>query len=185
MKKRIILFALSVMLIVGMLSAGNAYAWFSNLQGGSQDANRIKSGTIDYELGDSVFVVASDGDVYPAQNLLTGTISLSNDSDITTCLRVKVTYTIGSGSASVWNPNDSDCELEVTLSDDSIWSYNSEDGYLYYDDADDAVAAGQDVDLFDGICLSGSNTDNDVAGQSLSVTVLYEVRQSQYMSSWS
>lgn len=184
MKKRIILFVLSVALVVGMLSAGNAYAWFSNLQGGSQDANRIKSGTIDYDLGDSVFIVESD-DVYPAQNLLDGTISLSNDSDITTCLRVKVTYSIDNATPAPWDPDDSDSELEVTLSDDSIWSYNSTDGYLYYDDADDAVAVGQDVDLFDGICLSGSNTDNDVAGKSLSVTVLYEVRQSQYMSSWS
>lgn len=181
MKKRIILFALSLAVIVGMLSAGNAYAWFSTMQGGSSEANRIRSGMVQYELGTGAFIVESAGDIYPEQNLLTGPVSLENSSNITTNVRIKITYTYG-GSTLVWDPTNDACELAVTLTEDSGWTYNSTDHYLY---RISAVAANADLPLFDKLCYSGPNTDNDtLAGSTETITVLYEARQAEYVNTW-
>ncbi len=180
MKKRIVLFVLSLALIIGMLSAGNAYAWFANLQGGSQDANLLQAGVIDYSVGTDTFILTSD-DIYPEQNLVTGMVSLNNDSDIATKLRIKITYDYD-GSTLAWDPTDDDSPLRVVLDDDTAWTFDSTDEYLYYNST---VAAGADVDLFDELCYSGPNTENDaIAGESVTITLLYEARQSDYLTSW-
>ncbi len=176
MKKRLVLFTLSLLLIVGMLSAGNAYAWFSTLQGGSQDVNRIKSGKIDYSLGGGSFSAADGEPIYPEESLLSGTISLSNASNIPTKLRVKVEYSIGSESG-YWTSN-TDCPLHVDLAGNN---WNPSGDYLVYNGT---VNPDQDVDLFSDMCVSGDNTDDDIEGESVTITVTYEAEQRQFKDGW-
>ena len=199
MKKRIILLTLSLLLIVGMLGARNAYAWFNSMHGGSQNVNGIKSGVIDYSLGSGAFIIPTDGDIYPEQNLLTGAIQLRNNSDISTNVRVKITYTYA-GNTYVWNPDaNATGALRVELASNN-WKYNATDQYLYYKNGNNqeiAIAgkveatsgsggsAAESVPLFTSVCFSGPNTANaNFAGQDVTITVYYEARQSQYLTSW-
>ena len=181
MKKRMILFVLSLTLIIGMLSAGNAYAWFATREVGPSAVNSLQAGVIDYSIGADTLILTSD-DIYPEQNLVSGMVSLSNDSDIATELRIKITYDYGDDTEIPWDPTDDESPLRVTLDDDTAWTFDSTYGYLYYDST---VAAGEDVDLFDELCYSGPNTENDaIAGESVTITLLYEARQSDYLNSW-
>ncbi len=176
MKKKIVFLCLSLLLIVGMMSAGNAYAWFQD-KAGSTTANSVRTGKIDYSIGMSSFLVAStDGVIYPEENLLSSTLSLANASDIATRVRVKIAFTYG-GETITYDPTDTASPLAVTFA--SGWQY-TENGYFCYSSSVDPKA---DVPVLTKICYSGPNTENDViAGQDVQVTLFMEVKQSDYMA---
>ncbi|HBL40949.1 MAG TPA: hypothetical protein DDY98_05000 [Ruminococcaceae bacterium] len=177
MKKKIVFLCLSVMLIVGMMSAGNAYAWFQD-KAGSSTANSVRTGKIQYSLGTDSFLVGTDDVVYPEENLLTGTVSLTNASDISTRVRVKIVFDYDGDTLTYTAAGSS--PLSVTFANSGSWT-DTNDGYFVYNGV---VAAGASLPLFTRICYSGPNTDNDViSGQEdMGITVLYEAKQSDYMT---
>ena len=172
MKKRMILFVLSLALIIGMLSAGNAYAWFSTLEGGSAVANNVQSGKVIYSFGSTDFIAAS-GEIFPEQRLMSSTLTLINSSNVPTKLRARISYTVGSESG-YWTSNEG-CPLQVSLS--TGWSVSGD--YLVY-----SGNVPPSVNLIEQMWISGENTDDSIAGQNFTVLVHFDAEQSQYKDNW-
>jgi len=116
-------------------------------------------------------------------------------SSIETQLRIKIVYGYGDEAGKVFDlENSATSPLTVEFTDPSLWSYNG--GYLYYG-AFDAESKSSGVipafeaaegatpvviPLFNSIRYSGENTESSmISGKKLTVKVIFEARQSEFV----
>ena len=75
------------------------------------------------------------------------------------------------------------------VNNSDVWSYDVNDQYIYYTGNSGVVPAASGstpatIPLFTRLCISGEETDNSIANLSVTVKLIYEARQSDYMESW-
>ncbi len=129
---------------------------------------------------------------------------LENTSSIDTQLRIKIEYGYGFTEegkikTEIYDHSKaSESPLTVKLTNETLWS--SDGGYLYYGTYNaetkssavipayvagdgETAAAPQLIPLFDSIRYSGENTESSqISGKTLNVKVIFEVRQSDFVS---
>lgn len=200
MKKKIILLCLSLALVVGLALPECSYAWFADGigAGGNGTSHNFHTGKVGMTLtGDfkDDFNADNRATLLPEDNLLDGTLTLTNYSTVDTQLRVKVTYNyIGNTVLTALDEAADNDPLSVTFDDPSDWTYSS--GYWYYGGTSGTVGPRQgdqtdEIDTISDIRFSGEHTEDkeadgssSFAGNGITVTVTFEVKQADYVT-WS
>ena len=159
MNKKIIL-GLSVLLVaLFALIGGASYAWLTSQ--GDAESNTYTVGKVSY----TVTYNETTGYVVPGQSLVSD-ITLVNNSNIATHLRVVLTVTVkdSSNNSISWSVG-SDAAANQILMKDTVtadWTLE-DDGKLYYGSKDSPsnIASGEQVELnFSGLVLNGALVGN-------------------------
>lgn len=200
MKKKIILLCLSLALVVGLALPECSYAWFAEGvgAGGSGTSHNFHTGKVGMSLtGDFKDELNSDGRaaIIPEDNLLDGTLTLTNYSTVDTQLRVKVTYNyLDSTVLTALAAAADDDPLSVTFDEPNDWTYSN--GYWYYGGTSGTVTPrqGNQTDVINAISdirFSGEYSEDkeadgssSFAGNDITVTVTFEVKQADFVT-WS
>ena len=176
MNKKIIL-GLSVLLVaLFALIGGASYAWLTSQ--GDAESNTYTVGKVSY----TVTYNETTGYVVPGQSLVSD-ITLVNNSNIATHLRVVLTVTVKDSSNNniSWSVG-SDAAANQILMQDTVtadWTLE-DDGKLYYGSKDSPsnIASGEQVELnFSGLVLNGALVGNDHSDYKVTVTVKYQAKQ--------
>ncbi len=185
MKNRIRIISISALFLVmiSLAMIGITYGWFAH--GITFTTNDINVGDLRYTKSGSF--IADDSVIVPGENLINEAFVINNLSPITSQLRVKITYTrITTVPVEDYVfKNDTDDHLAVTFTstftftDGDATPDEFDDDYWYYIDSDEIIAAASgDINLFSEIYYDGEKTSIDYNGQSVTVTVTVEVKQS-------
>jgi len=170
-------------LLTTIVVIGFTFGWFA-------DVFDLNSGTV--SVGDIRYTKSgsfiSDGSIiYPGEELVDSTISLTNQSSITSQMRLKIEYT------KVTRPVDTLVIETVAYSDavsdhldvtfDSTFVYDNE--YWYYNGTTSSIPSdsGQ-IDLISSLNYDGFLVGNDYSGITCNITVTIEVKQNDNVT-WS
>ena len=176
MNKKIIL-GLSVLLVaLFALIGGASYAWLTSQ--GDAESNTYTVGKVSY----TVTYNETTGYVVPGQSLVSD-ITLVNNSNIATHLRVVLTVTVKDSinNSISWSVG-SDAAANQILMKDTVtadWTLE-DDGKLYYGSKDSPsnIASGEQVELnFSGLVLNGALVGNAHSDYKVTVTVKYQAKQ--------
>ena len=203
MKNRIICLILCLVIIFGFASFSQTGAWFSS---GTAKHQYLSSGKINYLLTGEL-ESSDEGDVLPGMELVSTALMLENYSSISSQLRINILYSYyGSDGTFIQNEKydnaDEDSVLSVTL--DSNWIKDSEDGCYYYksknyiiparsDEDIEAYEAGETVihdntapdsviSLISSLKFDGEKTTIANSGKTVSVKILVESKQANYVT---
>ncbi len=212
MKNKIICLVLSLVLIGGLVGANGAYAWFVSTTGGTSGSSSAEhsftTGNIGYTLIGDLDYYEDTETIIPEEELLVPLTEenkltsdencrmyLKNTSAVDSQLRIKIVYSYGDVTENIYD-GASTSPLTVDFSKANGWTYDN--GYFYYGNFDsenqrsDVIAAfditqdgatPENIPLFSSIRYSGENTENDkIAGKELTVKVIFEARQSEYVN---
>lgn len=210
MKNKIICLVLSLVLIGGLVGANGAYAWFVSSTGGTSGSSgaehNFTTGNIGYTLFGDLDYYEDAETIIPEEELLVSLTEenkltsdencrmyLKNTSSVDSQLRIKIVYSYGDVAENIYDGNESS-PLTVDFSNTDGWTYDN--GYFYYGtysednssvisafDATQDGATPEIIPLFSSIRYSGENTENvKISGKELTVKVIFEARQSEYVN---
>lgn len=173
-----------VLFIASFVMIGITFGWFAFMV--DLNPGTVSVGDLRYTQSGSFI---EDDVIVPGQELLSSGIDLTNESPITSQLRVKIEFTQitnpgGTGLVSETVPltSSSSDHLEVEWDATSTFVYS--DGYWYYSATDAVIAADSgSIPILDSIKY-GLNTNIDYVGQAVSISVTIEVKQSDNVT-WS
>ncbi len=195
MKKTItaILMASGFLIIASLGILGITFGWF--VQSTTLPGGTVSVGDLRYELAGG-FV--EDEIIVPGWELVDTPFVITNNSPIASQLRLKITYTRVTVVEEVITPEedyvykgDEDDHLAVdftssfTFGDGDLTPDEYDDDYWYYGDYETVILAESGaLDLIDSIYYDGYMTSIDYFSQSVTVTLLIEVKQADHVE-WS
>ncbi len=166
----------SILIIASLVMLGISYGWFA-------DVIDLNDGTIsvgDLRYSETGDFITDNQIIQPGLELLDETITLTNTSPIESQMRIKISYTKITRPVDVLvietvNYSNVDDHLSVTF--DSTFVYSSD--YWYYNATDAVISANSGlIEMISSIMYDGEYVGNDYAGQTVSITVVIEVKQS-------
>ncbi len=178
MKKRLIIsFASLSLILLSFVVISITFGWtfgvvdFTGHTVAVGDLRYTKSGAF----------ISEEEILYPGMELIDQSIALTNESPITSQMRVKIVYTRitnPTGSALVIEDvayeNGVDDHLDVVF--DATYTYDSD--YWYYGDSSTTIAADSgSIPILSSIQYDGFVTGNDYSSQTITITVTIEVKQ--------
>jgi hypothetical protein len=174
MKKKAIIKSFIFVLVIFIFMISISFAWFAYYEG--LDGAILPIGDIDYDYSGSF--IDENEIIYPGKNLLDQAISVENQSNIDTQLRVKIEYTLieETNSTKVYK-DDVDDDLEVVF--DSAYILNGD--YWYFGDTDFDIITNGNKGVVSYIAYDGFNSSIEYEGQTINVEILIQIKQSEYV----
>lgn len=174
MKKISIIQSVSVIVLLILFFVSFTFAWITYFEG--VDGAILPIGDIDYTYTGEF--IDENEIIYPGLNLIEVGVSVDNQSNIDTQLRVKIEYTLIEETTSVKIYKDEVTDdLDVVF--DSIFVQDGD--YWYYQATDFDIVATGTIDLLSEISYDGFNSSIEYAGEDISVTIQIQVKQSQHV----
>ncbi len=185
----------SVIMILAIVAIiGFTYGWFAF--GTTYTTNQVSVGSLQYTLSGSF--IAEDSVIVPGENLVATPFEITNESPITSQMRIKITYTRVTEVGGTPTPengyvykNDTDDHLSVTFSstftftDGDATPDEFDDDYWYYGDSSTVIGIDSGlISVISDIHYDGAKTSVDYNGQDIVITVSIEVKQADAVT-WS
>ncbi len=210
MIKRIIALIASLAVVAGLMASESSYAWFVTAV---RKAQRITIGVVSFDSSTAVSLDTLEEDfygkacIYPGQNLVMvkgddASLSMYNSSTVDTQIRVRIEYTSYAGgvpkTVTYSGSEDEDLLVEFVNADQWLAYDNGMDGCCYYyvgpdygkdklTDLDDVYTIEPDVadvSIIKSICYKESIDANLYSGNEVTVNVIFEAKQADYVG-WS
>ena len=172
-----------VLFATSFLMIGMAFGWYA-------DVLDLGSGTIsvgDLRYSETGAFISNSQIIYPGEELIDTSISITNTSPIESQMRLKIEYTKVTRPVDVLvietatYANVAGDHINVTFDDTFVYS----DGYWYYNATDAVISANSGlINIISSIYYDGEETGNDYAGQTVNVSVTIQVKQSDNVT-WS
>ena len=172
MKKITLIKSLIFVVLIFVLSVTVTYAWISYSE--DIDGGPITAGDIDYNY---VGGFIDDTEViFPNKELLGTAVSVNNQSDIDTSLRLTISYTLVEETVStkVYKAEAID-DLVVVF--DSTFVLDGD--YWYYQATDYAINTVGSIDLISSIYYDGFKASNEYSTQNVTLTLTIQVKQAE------
>ncbi|MBN2540286.1 MAG: hypothetical protein JXB08_02045 [Bacilli bacterium] len=183
MKRKSLILSITslVLIITSVLILGFTFGW-------GFDSIDLNTGTI--SVGDLRY--SQDGDfitngtiMYPGMELVNTSFTLTNESPITSQMRLKIAYTKVEdpqvGGVTTYYTGAVDDHLAVTFDSTFV---NSGDYWYYNSDVYEITANSGQIDLLSSISYDGNLVGNDYAQVSCAITITIEVKQNDNVT-WS
>ena len=190
MNKKLIVFLSIALIIIFAAATGITYAWLTS----------TGNATIEYTVGDVSYTVTGNVQgnttVVPGENL-TNTFTITNNSNVTTNLRVAISttyngWTIGEvGDANTPNKTD---QILVAVNE-SGWESVEENGVLYFyygqkADTGEGQTGPEDLGAntnpssfpFSEFRLNGYTVGNEHSGKTVTITITFYAKQADYVT---
>ena len=179
--------------LIGLASVGafaaSTFAWFT--QEGTDTSATFTAGEVKYTLNVSDL---STEKVVPGQNIFDGgSFAFTNQSTVTTNLRMQISYTITPVKTGVATLEGSVSTTDNYLKLASAGSWVENGGWLYYgsatggtDDTTAKVAVGANPVVGAAgalnVTLNGSTIGNDYQGAAIALEIKFQAKQSDYIT---
>ncbi|MBU1145053.1 MAG: hypothetical protein KJ971_04265 [Firmicutes bacterium] len=178
MKQKALIFSVIslVLALVSFVIIGISYGWI--VQQTTLPSGEIGVGDLRYEKAGEF--IAQDSIIVPSQELISTAFELTNNSPITSQMRMQIIYTKVTTSANdVVYSNAVDDHLTVLMNANFL--YSSE--YWYYTALDYVISAESGaISILTSMYYDGEFVGIDYSGVPLSVTVTIEVKQADNVS---
>ncbi|HEY8445131.1 MAG TPA: hypothetical protein VIK94_03260 [Bacilli bacterium] len=165
MKRKVFVGLLIVLLfLIITLTTKTIKAWLTDTK--TTEEISFTLGKVEYTWYGEV----TSSPVVPGENIITTPYQLQNLSSIPTELRLKLFF--DSSSNDVSHLFD-----QITLS--NHWVLN-DDGYYYFQNV--ITPENQEIRVLENLVLDGKVVNNDYSGSEISIRVLFEAKQAEYVS---
>lgn len=208
MIKRIIAVVASLAVVLGLMASQSSYAWFVT---SVKRAQRITIGVVSFDSSSAVSLDTLEEDfygkacIYPGQNLVMlegdeASLSMFNSSTVDSQIRVRIEYTSfadGVAKNMIYSGSEKD-DLEVVFANPECWlPYNNGmDGTCFYYVGPDYAKSEladlkdvytitpdvSDVEIIESICYKESVDANLYSGNEVTVNVIFEAKQADYVA---
>ena len=182
--KNLIFWGLSlIVFLFAILTIGITYGWFA-------DVIDLGSGTVsvgDIRYTKSGEFISSNQIIQPGMELIDTPITLTNESSITSQMRVKIEYTKVTRPVdtlvieTVDYANSASDHLSVTFGSTFVY----DNGYWYYNGLTSSIPADSGtIDVISSLYYDGNLVGNDYSGITCNISIVIEVKQNDNVS-WS
>lgn len=183
MKKKTMLILSYILVAFFAIASGVTFAWIT--QEGKLDEFQYNVGEIKYSIVKEGGI-SSGTVIVPGDDL--GTVTITNNSNIKTNLRIQITVTATKeGSSQIWTVGVDDPENssdQILITKDSNWIVS--DGYLYYKSATDSegvIAPKDPVDApYSKMYLNGKVVINDHQNTNLKFNIKFQAKQADHVT---
>ncbi len=188
MKKRILCVILSIAAICSMFGFSATQAWFN---AGENKYQVFTAGNLTYVVAGELGV--SDGEVIlPGTDVAPGGLTVTNKSSIDSNLRIQIlcTYTDENKNTITkkYTGNEATDFMSVEFASDSTAKWVAgDDGYIYfYSDfanKNQRIEAKEDAEIpfISHLVFSGPNVDSSFSGKTVTVKVIFESKQADFI----
>ncbi len=183
MKRKTLLFSLSslVLFLASIVILGITFGWYSDVI--DLNTGTVSVGDLRYtQTGDFI----TDGEIiYPGMELVNSSFSLTNESPISSQMRLKISYTkvndpLVGGVETVYTGAVDD-HIAVTFDSTFV---NSGDYWYYNSDVYEIASNSGAINLISSLYYDGNLVGNDYAQVNCTITVTIEVKQNDNVT-WS
>lgn len=172
MKKINIGKSLTILVLALVLAVTVTYAWIAYSE--TIDGGPISVGKLDYTYSGD-FIDGSIDPIYPHKELLQSSISVNNQSSISSQLRVRIEYTLVETSSTnkIYRAEATD-DLSVTF----ISNFSYDNDYWYYESINYKIlTASGPIGIISSLYYDGFKSSNEYSSEVINISVLVQVKQ--------